>query len=118
MISFFTSTKEEGLTSPTKVKECEYRRLASINEKELFNLAKSRQPPSQNLDIMTYDVPIGKENSIHTLEVTGNSSTKAGKAPLVVLHGYGNGVAYLFRNVLPIAAKLPDRKVLAVDMLG
>ena len=89
-----------------------------MNENELFALAKARQPASQNFDLKTYDIDIGK-NQIHTVEVTDNSSVNSkAKAPLVIMHGYGNGVGYLFRNILPIAAQLPGRRVLGIDMLG
>lgn len=34
------------------------------------------------------------------------------------MHGYGNGIGYLFRNLLPLSTSLPNRKVFGIDMLG
>jgi cardiolipin-specific phospholipase len=53
---------------------------------------------------------------IHTVETCTPDEDKS-KAPLVIMHGYGNGIGYLFPNLVPLASKT-RRKVFGIDMLG
>ena len=48
-----------------------------------------------------------------------NGDSKSGElTPMVWLHGYGAGKAFFFANVGPISAKLPNRKIYSLDLMG
>ena len=79
----------------------------------MFTLAKQQHTGSPvSLDV--YDVPLNDsdENFIHTIEAM--TSKKKTDPPLVIMHGYGNGIGYLFRNLMPIADALKTRKVFGI----
>ena len=102
---------------PPKVQTLPMYRSALEFETKLLSLSKGRHP-SSTLEV--YDVELGdtKDNFIHTVEVSNVKAKSTGKDPVVIMHGYGNGIGYLFRNLLPLSASLPNRKIFGIDMLG
>jgi len=102
---------------PPKVQTLPMYRSALEFETKLLSLSKGRHP-SSTLEV--YDVELGdtKDNFIHTVEVSNVKAKSTGKDPIVIMHGYGNGIGYLFRNLLPLSASLPNRKIFGIDMLG
>ena len=62
-------------------------------------------------DYKSYFVPISNGNEIRTIE----SSTESSRLPLVLLHGFGAGVALWSLNFEILACK---QKVYAIDILG
>lgn len=122
MASFLTNLF--GGVTPS-LRDLPYYQNALQAESSLFSLAKkqhaaaARSPVSLNV----YDVPLNDsdENFIHTIEAETSSTaamTTKSDPPLVIMHGYGNGIGYLFRNLMPIAEALKTRKVFGIDMLG
>ena len=125
-----------------------YYQQALQHETALFDVARknhSGSPVSMKvydvqLNDATVDDDASKSNFIHTIEVSYEESpclryydslilaTQTSQAqstaasthdpPLVIMHGYGNGIGYLFRNLMPIADSLRSRKVFGIDMLG
>mmetsp|Transcript_8023 Transcript_8023/g.16202 ORF Transcript_8023/g.16202 Transcript_8023/m.16202 type:complete len:404 (-) Transcript_8023:13-1224(-) len=70
-------------------------------------------------NMRVYDVDVdfaGASEYIHTAEV--GAMKKKGSTPIVIMHGYGNGIGYLFQNLVPLSKLLPNRKIFGIDMLG
>jgi len=70
---------------------------------------------SPKLSVYDVDINDGKGSFLHTVEVKNDKPTKS---PVVIMHGYGNGIGYLFQNLRPLSNLLPKRSVFGIDMLG
>ena len=108
------------------VSNSEFRQLASTAEQNLYNIAF--QPISDLYTLSFFDTETTKFDDtdklkfLHTVKCTPkpqkpSSPLPTSKIPLVLLHGYGNGIGYFSRMVAPLSDRFPSG-VFAVDLPG
>lgn len=73
-------------------------------------------PSDETRKAQTLNVPIGDSNYIHELEIKPKEETLQDNH-LVLLHGYGAGLGFYYRNFDEIS-KVPGWKIHALDLLG
>jgi len=98
-----------------------YYTAGTAAETALLTFAKTRyNNNASDVALRTYNVDVTVPGSsgdwIHTVVVEGEGTDET-VDPVVIMHGYANGIGYLFPNLLPLAS-LTRRKVFGIDMLG
>lgn len=100
----------EQWSNRTKLKEA---------EKDVLSALPFYHHPSDTRSARSLQVDVGNNNWINEFEITQNATIDSGVAPneLVILHGYGAGLAFFYRNFDALSA-VPGWRVHALDLLG
>eukprot|EP00656_Telonema_subtile_P008582 TRINITY_DN14006_c0_g1_i2.p1 TRINITY_DN14006_c0_g1~~TRINITY_DN14006_c0_g1_i2.p1 ORF type:complete len:385 (-),score=62.86 TRINITY_DN14006_c0_g1_i2:398-1552(-) len=84
-------------------------------ELKLLEAGRSHFQTEDECDYEIYDVPIAEGETVHTLRSCAETADKE-KPPLVLIHGYGAGIAMWFATI-PLLRRL-NREILAIDTPG
>ncbi|GJE84904.1 alpha/beta hydrolase [Phanerochaete sordida] len=118
--TFMASVKSWWSTGEKESAASEERLLRKL---PYFRAAGSATPPSADYPVVAASTRVELSNSkryINTFSITSTDASPSAPAPAVVLHGYGAGLGFFFRNFPALGDWAGRRRtsVYALDWLG
>lgn len=86
-------------------------------EKDVLSHLPFFPEPDSTRSAQSLQIDVGNDNWINEFEITQHAYTETSPNDLVVLHGYGAGLAFFYQNLDTLSA-VPGWKVHALDLLG